>query len=501
LTGRYKYYLPLVVAYLLLMIGRVLTSVPYVDEAWYSMPAWNLEQNDSIGTPSLEPSDSPMPGMDVSLLRVRQHTYWMMPLPLVLQAGWYKIFGYSVFTLRFFSLCWGLVALAAWFVLMRQLFGNSVLPELAVLLIATDGVFMARAPFGRMDIMSAACGFWGIAVYLGYRERNLTRAILVSHSLVALSTLAHPNGGMVSFAALVAVIAYLDWRRIRIPHILLAGAPYAIAGGGMLLYALQDWTAFTAQFFHNTHGRFGFVSNPWDGIVGEFRRYAEFYGFNPNNANLAGHLKIVVVLVYAAAFLAMCLNPKLRPTKYHRTLILIAATSFLALMLVDAYKVQWYLIYPIPPFAALTALCAFELKAHRRVVTVILTIIVLVNVGSVLRLVLRNPYKQSYQPVIAYVKAQRQPNDIVMGSSELGFSLGYEGLDDDLRLGFHSGVRPAIIVVDSRFREAFAAFTQLEPDATSFIHNRLRNEYGVGYRTDEYTVYLLCERLALCAKK
>jgi hypothetical protein len=483
------------------MIGRVMTSVPYVDEAWYSMPAWNLAQNGSIGTPSLEPADSPMPGMDVSLLRVRQHTYWMMPLPLVLQAGWYKIFGYSIFALRFFSLCWGLIALAAWFVLMRCMFGDNLLAELAVLLIATDSVFMARAPFGRMDIMSAACGFWGIAAYVCYRERNLTRAIWVSHSLIALSTLAHPNGGMISFVTLVAVIAYLDWRRIRFLHFLLAGVPYAIAGGGMLLYALQDWTAFTSQFFHNTHGRFGFVSNPWGGIVGEFRRYAEFYGFNPNNANFASHIKIVVLVVYAAAFLAMCFIPKLRPAKYHRTLILMAATSFVALMLLDAYKVQWYLIYPIPSFAALAAVCAFELKEHRRIVAAILGIIILIQVGSVLRLVVRNPYKHSYQPVIAYVKAQRQPNDIVMGSSELGFSLGYDGLDDDLRLGFHSGVRPAIIVVDERFREAFAAFTQLEPEATNYIHNRLQNEYRVGYHTDDYTVYLLCERLALCAKK
>src|SRR4029079_3968041 len=120
-----------------------------------------------------------------------------------------------------------------------------------------------------------------------------------------------------------------------------------------------------------------------------------------------------------------CFIPNLRPAKYHRTLILMAATSFVALMLLDAYKVQWYLIYPIPSFAALAAVCAFELKEHRRIVAAILAIIILIQVGSVLRLVVRNPYKHSYQPVIAYVKAQRQPNDIVMGSSELGFSLGY----------------------------------------------------------------------------
>jgi hypothetical protein len=46
-------------------------------------------------------------------------------------------------------------------------------------------------------------------------------------------------------------------------------------------------------------------------------------------------------------------------------------------------------------------------------------------------------------------------------------------------------------VIDNRFRDAFAVFNQLEPEAMSYIHNRLQNEYRVGYRTDDYTVYLL----------
>jgi hypothetical protein len=46
-------------------------------------------------------------------------------------------------------------------------------------------------------------------------------------------------------------------------------------------------------------------------------------------------------------------------------------------------------------------------------------------------------------------------------------------------------------VIDDRFREAFTAFHQLEPNAMTFIQDRLRNEYKVGYHTADYTVYLL----------
>jgi len=89
----------------------------------------------------------------------------------------------------------------------------------------------------------------------------------VSHSLVALSTLAPSEWRNDSFAALVAVIAYPGLAADRFLHFLAAGVPYAIAGGGMLLYALQDWTGITAQFFHNTHGRFGFLSTHGAGLL------------------------------------------------------------------------------------------------------------------------------------------------------------------------------------------------------------------------------------------
>src|SRR6266566_2282068 len=56
-----------------ILVGRSLTSAPYVDESWYALPAWNLAVNGSMGIPVLEDSASPMPGMSVSLKGIRAH--------------------------------------------------------------------------------------------------------------------------------------------------------------------------------------------------------------------------------------------------------------------------------------------------------------------------------------------------------------------------------------------------------------------------------------------
>ena len=86
--------------WLALVAGRALTREPFVDEAWFALPAWNLAYNGSTGSPVLETVGSPMPGMKMSLAGLRQHTYRYMPLPTICLAAWYRLAGFSLFTTR-----------------------------------------------------------------------------------------------------------------------------------------------------------------------------------------------------------------------------------------------------------------------------------------------------------------------------------------------------------------------------------------------------------------
>ncbi len=66
-------------AFLLLLLLRATTS-PYIDEAWYILPAWNIVTHGSFGTPVIEPSSSSNPSKKISYYGIQEHTYWVMPV-------------------------------------------------------------------------------------------------------------------------------------------------------------------------------------------------------------------------------------------------------------------------------------------------------------------------------------------------------------------------------------------------------------------------------------
>jgi len=112
---------------------------------------------------------------------------------------------------------------------MTRLLNNKLASALTVFLLCTDYVFVIGAVNGRMDMMTATFGLAGLAAYLSHREANLNRAILLSAVGAAGAVFCHPLGliyaGIIFFTAL-----FLDWRRIRVCHVLLAVAPFAVGG-------------------------------------------------------------------------------------------------------------------------------------------------------------------------------------------------------------------------------------------------------------------------------
>ncbi len=89
-----------VILYIALAIGSARTKRPGSDEAWFASPAVNLITRGSMGTSVLE-------GTGLSIEGIDRYTYWVMPLYLVTQAGWYKITGFSLLSMRAYSAAWG----------------------------------------------------------------------------------------------------------------------------------------------------------------------------------------------------------------------------------------------------------------------------------------------------------------------------------------------------------------------------------------------------------
>jgi len=156
-----------------------------------------------------------------------------MPLYLVTLAGWIKLVGFSVLSVRFLSVLCGAGLIGAGYIIVRKLTGS-----IFASLIATDTVLLSAAT-ARMDTMTAVFGYASLAAYLSFRERSLNKAVLFGTICAAGSLFAHPVGIIYSGGMLLAAL-YLDYpsrprrtddRRsvLQWHHLALAAIPYVAA--------------------------------------------------------------------------------------------------------------------------------------------------------------------------------------------------------------------------------------------------------------------------------
>jgi 4-amino-4-deoxy-L-arabinose transferase-like glycosyltransferase len=484
----------IVVIYFALALGTAVSRRPWSDEGWFASPAYNLATNGSMGSPVLD-GTSWLPG-------INQHTYWVLPLHLVTQAGWYKIFGFSLLSLRSLSAFWGLVALAAWFVILKRLVRDDRVALLTSALLAVDYSFVMGASFGRMDMMCAALGFAGLAAYLSLREKHLAWAVLVSQALVAASGLTHFMG-ILHFAGLIFLTLYFDRRRIKWRHVALAAVPYVLGAMGWGLYILQDPAVFAVQFKANatTGGRLQGLSAPWLGFLHEFTdRYRTAFGLgeqSPGHSAIA-RLKALILVAYVAGVVCAWATRRIRESRGGRALLLLTALYFVIMAVLDGQKLAWYLVHIVPLYAALLAIWLVDVweavRLPRYAVAAALSALLLLQAGGVVQRMRANEYRASYAPAADFLKRRMQPSTLVMGSAEMGFALGFnEHLIDDSFLGYYSGKRPDFIVVDEIYAESFQGSQLQRPAIYAHINRLLTTEYKLVYDRAFYRIYALAD--------
>jgi len=211
-------------------------------------------------------------------------------------------------------------------------------------------------------------------------------------------------------------------------------------------------------------------------LTGEIKRYLAVYGLHPEGS-VVSRLKLLVLVVYAAAFAFVGYDARLR--RQFGALLILAGVYMAALAAFESYKVQWYVLYVVPFFGAITAVAVYALNAGRlrRVVWATLAALICMQIGGVLRLIARNTYRYEYLPAIQFLKANTGPGTLVMASSQFGFGYGFsENLLDDIRLGYGTGKQPDVVVVDSRYLEAFQHFEHSEPEVHRFVMNYLKTQ-------------------------
>jgi len=474
----------LLAAALFTLLGAVsaYTAQPWIDEGLFANPAANLAAHGVMGTTNLEG--------EPALASINQHTYWIMPLYLVAQAGWYKLVGFSLLKQRALSLIFGIISLGSLYILVHALIGRSV-ALLASFLLAVDYVNIWTASLGRNDIMCSALGSAGLAAYLAMRNRHFGLAIFSSQLLLACSFFTHPNA-ILWIAASTYLMASLDRYRIKLEHSVIAAIPYLI--GAMLwgAYILQDPRGFQSQILSNGQGRFENLFSPLHGVYGEVQRYLQAYGLAGHSTGHTGPIvfKSLVLLAYLLSLVIILVTPTLRREAGVRRLL----TILVLIVFIQCFfnqKLTLYLVHVVPFYDAVLAVALLWLwnqrRIHRFLVIAAVASLASLQVCGVLLRARLDEYHREYLPAISYLRGHAPQNSRVVGTAALYYGRPFQQTIYDSTLGYYSGRKPDYIVLDDAMNENIRGLHN--PRVLQFVQNRLTHEYCLVFEGTIYKIY------------
>jgi Dolichyl-phosphate-mannose-protein mannosyltransferase len=483
---------PLLLVFVTIAVLCAHTNLPWSDEAWFASPALNLITNGNFGTSVLDPTASFRTN---NLSGIRQHTYWIVPLFPLAEAVWFRMTGFGLMQVRYLSILWGLVALWAWYRMLKILSGDERVAVLALGLMAVDFTFAYTASVGRMDMMAAALGGAGLTAFLILRERNFTRAVLVSQSLIVAAGLTHPMAAGYC-CGLVALTLYSDWKRIRPLHVLVAAAPYVAGTIGWGLYIMQAPHDFILQLGGNAAERGLPITDPMAIFHSQVMvRFLYMFGMAPDTRGFS-HIKTLILAAYAVGVLGVVLNRELRGQPGIRSLLLVSGVTLMGMIVLDREAQHHYLIHFVLWMISLTAVAGVWWWDRRSVprwaLAAGLVVLVMVQLSTTGRRLSQRAYSTIYLPAADYLKEHAQGKGVVMGSAEMAFELGYgDSLVDDQRLGFRSGKRPNFIVIDkNRYAEWIPQYELREPETYRYIRGMMDGEFHEVLENSAYQVYV-----------
>jgi hypothetical protein len=360
---------------------------------------------------------------------------------------------------------------------------------------AVDFTFLWSASVGRMDMMCEALGISGIAAFLYLRERSLPYAVLVSHACVVAAGLTHPMA-LGACAALVALTFFFDRSRIRLSTVAMAAVPYLAGAAGWGAYIAQNPSIFWIQFRGDATNRF--ISGSLVQLLRSqtVERYLYMFGLSPDTRGLS-HIKIVILVIYALGFAGALLTPRIRANRGYRALLLMWAAAVVIMSLADKEIHPFYLIHFLTPVIAIFAIWLhsnwIQGGVPRWVLAGVVGTLVLVQFMVTGSRIGQDPYRNNYQTTTAFLKQHTGSKDLIFGSAELGFDLGFFNgrLVDDFRLGFLSGKKATYIVLDqNRYQEWIPNLKKSEPQAYNYIMEMLARDFQLVQQNGNYQVYV-----------
>lgn len=481
----------LLVVFVALCVGTSLTKRPWSDEGWFAGAGYNLAFHGKPGTLVLEPRGY-REGID-------KYTYWTAPLYYPLQAGWYRLVGFSLFSMRTLSTVFGVILIVSVFFFTRALFKDDAVAMLTAALLSFDYVVVMGGSFGRMDIICTAFGWAALGAYFLLREKNFPLALFASQTLVVLSGLTHFLG-IIYFFAFWFIVVYFDRSKLSLRAVLLSFTPYIVGAIAWGAYIMQAPELFMIQFGGNAQdgGRLALLADPVSAITKEItERYVVAYGLATHSAGSSGPvwLKSIVLFAYLLGIGVALSVKQLRSKTGTRIAFILLAIFFTIMTLLDGQKLSYYLLNIVPVYSVILAAAMVYLFRRSQfgklaASGLILGVLALQFGGLVLKM-RTNGYANQFTPAAEFIKSNAQPGDVAYGSAELAFALGFEGqVVDDHWLGFERGRLPRFFVIEEVYEDALDGRRKSTPEVYSHVTRTLEREYELVYDRSHYQIFM-----------
>jgi len=445
-----------------------------------------------MGTTALESSRTWLEGID-------RHTYWIFPLYPLTEAAVFRLFGWGLLTMRAGSIFWGLLAVSAFYLLMRSQAERGI-AALATLLVAIDFHFIIGASTGRMDMMCAALGYSALAAFLVLRQRSLRLAILISQTLAAAGLFTHPCG-MLAVAGLVLLALQVDRSRLNWRLVAFGLVPYSIGLAVYAGYAMQDPQSFFRQLSGNVSGLAGEASGTtrFDGLLHPLSAlwrellYRYMSAFNGTSWRNPYRSQVLILLLYWGGAMVAILDRRVRQQKAARLLLSLCILYFVLMWLLEGLKLRVYLVHTIPLFAGLGALWIWNWTSGRpmarRAAVGLILLVQLLGLGVGFW---RDEYRNQILPAAAFIKQHGQPGSSVIAPGQFVFEFGFDGrFVDDVRLGYLTGKVPDFYVRDSWYDNWLDQARTREPSVYQHVSNTLALRYREVFHNEGYRIYQL----------
>jgi hypothetical protein len=472
-----------VLVYLVLALWLAYTKAPWCDEGWFANPAYNLAFHGNTGSNLLEPSGH---FLNAYLRGIQQRTYIAMPTHIVALAGWFRMFGPSVFSARLYSICWGAITLPILFYILQKLFPDRRVAIFGTALTAIDFIFLWTTADVRMEATANALALASLAAYLHFRERHFQKAVIWSQALGAAAVFNHPNAVLV-----VLAIVILAWREDRERlrerpwrYLACTAAPYLLFAAIWLVYILQSPADFKAQFLANAAGhkseRLTLLIHPNVALWAEIVRHVTAYYISTQwSGAMQGWMAVIPFLYLPAVvwFLRTARHAESRA----KTFAVFFVVMLLGITFVNGFKARNYLISVTPLYDALLAAWLLDLWRRRidaKCVAALVGALFVALQLSITALHIRaDEFQRYYQPAIEDLARYRAAGKTIDATSALGFGLDFNGFTDDARMGMYTGRTPDVLVIDRSYRNFAMSFAEDEPEVFDHIVSTITMRY------------------------